>query len=485
MVEKINKPRENPDVDSRMSYEEEQTQIDLLRRSGLSIDYKTGTIRAKKFIGSGEGLWDVGEGTGTGPKGDDGDKGDKGDQGDQGIPGEDGEKGDKGDKGDTGDKGADGADVDSIQLDAIQAELDKQTADISKNAADIAAHDVRDNGQDTLIAANKASIDAIEPIVTQNTADIADNTADIIKLGDDIANAPSIDAYTKSQTDTLLDDKANVGVSYTKAATDTLLDSKANVGDSYTKAETYSNVETDTKLFTKADKDTTYTKDEVDTIVGEGGGDSGSGGDSVWTNLNGDAVLTKDDKNLTVDANVGELGLKSKITTDTNSLEIKVGSGGLPDVTVYDNKLDINGTLSINGVEVETPFRDMGAFTECDRVVAFTEDIYLRADHGDGERYMNILAKAPLKDGVPDYDETFGISIDLDEGDTSKCTFKIANQYGSIFRVKSGENPQAFYVGQMTNSNHIATVGYVKDYQAALESRIKKLEGKIRELTRE
>ena len=182
MSEKINKPRQNPDVDSRLSYEEEQTQIDLLQRSGISIDWTSGTIRAKKFIGSGEGLWDVGEGTGTGPKGDDGDKGDKGDQGDQGIPGEDGEKGDKGDKGDTGDKGADGADVDSIQLDAIQAELAKQTVDISKNTADIAAHDVRDNDQDTVIEANTASIDAIEPIVSKNTADIADNQEDILTL---------------------------------------------------------------------------------------------------------------------------------------------------------------------------------------------------------------------------------------------------------------------------------------------------------------
>ena len=56
---------------------------------------------------------------------------------------------------------------------------------------------------------------------------------------------PTVDAYTKTQTDTLLDNKANVG-------------------DSYTKAETYNNTEIDSKLFEKADKTTTYTKDEVD-----------------------------------------------------------------------------------------------------------------------------------------------------------------------------------------------------------------------------
>ena len=82
----------------------------------------------------------------------------------------------------------------------------------------------------------------------------------------------AVDAYTKTETDTKLDLKADKSDTYTKTATDTLLDSKANVGDSYTKSETYSNVEVDAKLFTKADKETTYTKDEVDTIVGEGGG---------------------------------------------------------------------------------------------------------------------------------------------------------------------------------------------------------------------
>ena len=77
MSEKINKPRENPDVDSRLSFEEEQSQIDLLKRSGIGIDWTSGTIRAKNFVGGGTGLWDVGEGTGTGPKGDKGDQGTK------------------------------------------------------------------------------------------------------------------------------------------------------------------------------------------------------------------------------------------------------------------------------------------------------------------------------------------------------------------------------------------------------------------------
>ena len=134
MSEKIKKPRENPDVDSSLSFEEEQSQIDLLKRSGIGIDWTSGTIRAKNFIGGGTGLWDVGEGTGTGPKGDKGDQGIKGEKGDQGIQGERGLKGDKGDKGDTGSTGQDGADVNPVQLDKIQADILVNTAGISQNA---------------------------------------------------------------------------------------------------------------------------------------------------------------------------------------------------------------------------------------------------------------------------------------------------------------------------------------------------------------
>jgi hypothetical protein len=67
--------------------------------------------------------------------------------------------------------------------------------------------------------------------------------------------------------------------------------------------------------------------------TGTGGG---SGGDSIWSDVDGDAVLETDGKKLTIDANVAELGAKARITTDTNSLEFNVGSGGLPDMIVND-----------------------------------------------------------------------------------------------------------------------------------------------------
>ena len=89
---------------------------------------------------------------------------------------------------------------------------------------------------------------------------------------DAIADLPApVDAYTKAESDAIdnaqdveIAKKANTSDTYTKDATDTLLDTKANVGDSYLKAETYNTTEIDGKLFEKADTATTYTKTEVD-----------------------------------------------------------------------------------------------------------------------------------------------------------------------------------------------------------------------------
>ena len=81
--------------------------------------------------------------------------------------------------------------------------------------------------------------------------------------------ADKADTYTKTEADSLFGGSGGDGSgesvdAYTKGETDTLLDTKANVGDSYKKDETYSNTEVDGKLFEKADKTTTYTKEEVD-----------------------------------------------------------------------------------------------------------------------------------------------------------------------------------------------------------------------------
>ena len=90
------------------------------------------------------------------------------------------------------------------------------------------------------------------------------------------------DAYTKTETDGLLDGKADVATTYTKTDTDVLLDDKADKATTYTKTETnalldakadkasvYTKGETNSLLDAKADKTSTYTKDETDALLND------------------------------------------------------------------------------------------------------------------------------------------------------------------------------------------------------------------------
>ena len=94
------------------------------------------------------------------------------------------------------------------------------------------------------------------------------------------AKANSSDVYSKSQTDTLLDAKANTSDVYSKTQTDTLLDAKANTSDVYTKSQTdnlldakanasdvYTKSQTDNLLNAKANASDVYTKTEVDNKI--------------------------------------------------------------------------------------------------------------------------------------------------------------------------------------------------------------------------
>ncbi|KAA6398333.1 MAG: hypothetical protein EZS28_006141 [Streblomastix strix] len=72
------------------------------------------------------------------------------------------------------------------------------------------------------------------------------------------------ETYSQTETNNLLNNKANTGVSYTKSEDDALLLLKADktqLIDSYTKTET------DTKLGLKADQSTTYTKSQDDALL--------------------------------------------------------------------------------------------------------------------------------------------------------------------------------------------------------------------------
>ena len=86
------------------------------------------------------------------------------------------------------------------QQSAQDTKIDKNVSDVAKNTADI----------------TKYTAD-----VAKNTSDIAENKKDIAQNTEDIAAMPPyVDAYTKTETNTLLDAKADKGESYTKAEID-------------------------------------------------------------------------------------------------------------------------------------------------------------------------------------------------------------------------------------------------------------------------
>ena len=161
------------------------------------------------------------------------------------------------------------APVDGIMYGRKDGEWDA-VADAGDVYTKTETNDLLDDKADKSTTYTKTEVDNSQD--AQDNA-IANNTIAIQTNTDAIAALPTpVDTYTKTEIDTQqnaqdveIAKKANTADTYTKTQTDTLLDSKANVGDSYTKAETYNNTEIDSKLFEKADKTTTYTKDEVNT----------------------------------------------------------------------------------------------------------------------------------------------------------------------------------------------------------------------------
>ena len=109
--------------------------------------------------------------------------------------------------------------------------------------------------------------------------------------------------------------------------------------------ELYVQASTPSALEINGDRSYTYLSA---VLVSGAKGEKGEDGESIWTDVDGDAVLETDGKKLTLDANVAELGAKARITTDTNSLEFKVGSGDLPDVTLTDTGMTTVSDMVVN-----------------------------------------------------------------------------------------------------------------------------------------
>ena len=211
----IKEPKKFPDVDSRMTNAQEQTALDILSRKGVNIDWTTGTIQAKKFVGDGTGLWNVGEGTGEGPKGL------KGDQGIQGEPGNTGPEGPEGPKGSQGEKGKD---VDTATLNRIQNEIDTNTNRSTQNEYDIAANANNIQTNKTDISANALAIQ--QEKVRNNTQDT--ELATLANKLDVLEDSSEFKAQYLEKEPEVLGSEPDTGCFYMLSDAETVADSYAN-----------------------------------------------------------------------------------------------------------------------------------------------------------------------------------------------------------------------------------------------------------------
>jgi hypothetical protein len=101
-------------------------------------------------------------------------------------------------------------------------------------------------------------------------------------------------------------------------------------------------------------------------------------GDSIWSDVDGDAVLETDGKKLTIDANVAELGAKARISTDTNLLEFNVGSGSLPKMSINNNgrvTLPVTPSLSTSAQQGNVYMNESGALYKSTATTYSAEEV--------------------------------------------------------------------------------------------------------------
>lgn len=142
-------------------------------------------------------------------------------------------------------------------------ELIKQMTTFAKEVADL-VNTIPTDIQDTY------SKDAIDDMIDGLDSAIA-TLYDSVYPKSDVYTKN--DVYTKSETDNLVNPKANADDVYTKSEvytkneTDALVNPKANANNVYTKSEVYTKTETDTLIFPKANSSDVYNKTEIDNFL--------------------------------------------------------------------------------------------------------------------------------------------------------------------------------------------------------------------------
>ena len=406
----IKEPKKFPDVDSRMTNEQEQTALDILSRKGVNIDWTTGTIQAKHFVGSGEGLWDVGEGTGTGPKGEKGPKGDQGDKGDTGKQGIQGATGPRGEKGPKGENGKDGVDVDARQLEDILDNVDQNAKDINANELAVTNEKIRNNEQDIIIDELEEAVGALAPSFDKGTWLLDSSVL--------FPNPPVSQKYV------LIDTEGSSYTNYYEEAT----------------AIQFSNTDRDSVNHTFNDVSVGQYLEMV--------------------NSDGSFIIA------VVDEIIKE--------TDTTKFEItKVSFSGTPRVgttkvkffALAEAEVDFTpympkeGGTFTGGVDFNKTININNNFTQVRASV--------------DKPFHTIKTNAPLnEDGSSNTSTAFGLAIDLDNSNTFKNQFAVRNRKGEILYVRSGGSPYGkldfdwTYTGLINKDNHLVNKKYVDNADA-------------------
>ena len=148
--------------------------------------------------------------------------------------------------------------------------------------------------------------------------------------------------YTKSQTDAKLAEKVDTDTLnnyYTSSTVDSLLNQKANKNNVYAKSETYSKGEVDSALASKADSDDVYDKTYMDGIFEQI--------DNAFTGVN-TALGTKADKSTTYtksEVDTALSGKADKSDTYTKS-EVDTALSGKADASNVYSKTDADALLA-------------------------------------------------------------------------------------------------------------------------------------------
>ena len=257
------------------------------------------------------------------------------------------------------------------------------------------------------------------------------------KLSSDVQAKLNKDVYTKTETNALLNDKADKSTTYTKSQVDDALSIKANASNVYTKTET------DTLLNAKADASNVYTKTETDTLL--------SGKQSTIDSSHKlDADLVDDSTSTNKFVTSAE---KSAIGTNTTAIN------NIKDGTTIDSFGDVESALSnkqdilVSGTNIKT-INNQSLLGSGDITIS-----------GGG----NTLYKHNIVITDSDYADTFSIAFNLYSLKSSKLTFAeistLLGVSGSVGYVNTSGNVEISLITGVSDNSSISyesnNVGHV------------------------